>query len=205
MTAAVAGAPADKPTGRPSKRPYLAPVPDSDPPFEPIDPHGYAPVVVGVRRPPRSIHPRASGDVVVQRPGPGRAISATPSSVACDAVPSWSADPDMGVRRTATAQLPDVMRAAQVFATALVEVLGGRRPVGQLRIHAAPTVFAGLVNRTTRGLGTPIQLMSLRVCQPADGVAEVSGTVRCGPRARAIAFRLEGVDGRWRVTALDIG
>jgi hypothetical protein len=47
--------------------------------------------------------------------------------------------------------------------------------------------------------------MSVRICQPTDGVAEVSATVRSGARARAIAFRMEGVDGRWRVTALDIG
>lgn len=132
---------------------------------------------------------------------------ATPvtTSVSCDNVPSWSADADMGVRRTATAQLSPAPRAAQVFATALVEVLTGRRPVGQLRAHAAPAVFAGLVNRSRVALSAPTQLMSVRLGQPADGVAEVSATVRTATRARAIAFRMEGLDGRWRVTALDIG
>lgn len=208
MTAAVAGSPADRAAGQPSTRPYLAPVPDADAPFDPIDPPP-VPVAAAVRH-PASGAPGAvpRGGLAFARSGPGRSAqgrSGAPSSVACDAIPSWSAEPDMGVRRTATAQLPDVTRAAQVFATALIEVMGGRRPVGQLRIHASPAVFGGLVNRTSRGPGTPIQLMSLRVCQPADGVAEVSATIRCGPRARAIAFRLEGVDGRWRVTALDIG
>ena len=188
MTAAVAG--------RPAERPYLAPVPDSEPPFDAVDePAGSAAPIR--RRRPKAARFGHDGSTALQ-------LSAS-IAVPCDAVPSWSADADTGIRRTATAQLPPAARAAQVFTTALVEVLAGRRPVGQLRIHAAPTVFAGLVNRAPNELGAPTQLMSMRVCQPADGVAEISATVRNDARARAIAFRMEGLDGRWRVTALDIG
>lgn len=196
MTAAVAGSATD----RRAKRPYLAPVPDSEPPFDPVGAPGDSATTIRDRR-PKSGRFGHGGHGPIQL----SASMAAPTSVACDAVPSWSADADMGVRRTATAQLPPAGRAAQVFATALVEVLAGRRPVGQLRVHAAPAVFAGLVNRAPNGLSAPAQLLSIRVCQPADGVAEISATVRSGPRARAIAFRMEGVDGRWRVTALDIG
>lgn len=196
MTAAVAGSAA----GRRAKRPYLAPVPDSEPPFDPVGgPRGST-------TPIRERRPAATGF----SPGGSTPIQLTasvpaPTSVACAAVPPWSADPDMGIRRTGTAQLPAAARAAQVFATALVEVLAGRRPVGQLRVHTAPAVFAGLVGRAPHGLNAPALVMSVRVCQPADGVAEISATVRSGARVRAIAFRMEGVDGRWRVTALDIG
>jgi hypothetical protein len=38
-----------------------------------------------------------------------------------------------------------------------------------------------------------------------DGVAEVSAVARRGGRAHAVAARLEGIDGRWRCTALQIG
>jgi len=62
-----------------------------------------------------------------------------------------------------------------------------------------------VVSRAPTTPGAPIQLISVRVCQPADGIAEVSATVRAGRRVRAIAFRVEGVQGRWRITALDIG
>ena len=48
-------------------------------------------------------------------------------------------------------------------------------------------------------------LLSVHVCEPADGVAEVSTVFRRGGRARAVAFRLQGVDGRWRITALQVG
>jgi hypothetical protein len=43
------------------------------------------------------------------------------------------------------------------------------------------------------------------VCEPADGVAEVSAVFRCSHRVGAMAMRLQGVDGRWRITALQMG
>jgi hypothetical protein len=48
-------------------------------------------------------------------------------------------------------------------------------------------------------------LHSLHFAEPADGVAEVAAIVRIGDRFRAIALRLEGLDGRWRCVRLQIG
>jgi hypothetical protein len=45
----------------------------------------------------------------------------------------------------------------------------------------------------------------VHVCEPVDGVAEVSAVARRAGRAHAVAARLEGIDGRWRCTALQIG
>ena len=45
----------------------------------------------------------------------------------------------------------------------------------------------------------------VRVCLPADGVAEASAVVIDADRVRAVAVRLEGLDGRWRATALEVG
>lgn len=128
-----------------------------------------------------------------------------PLSLRCRTVPTWSSEADVGVRRTSSAELSPARRAAQLLATALVEVLAGRRPLGQLRAHCAPPVFAGLAERTPSLPVEPLVLLSTRVCQPADGIAEASATLRSGLRARALAFRMEGVDGRWRITALDVG
>ncbi|MFC6714722.1 Rv3235 family protein [Branchiibius cervicis] len=47
--------------------------------------------------------------------------------------------------------------------------------------------------------------MSDHACEPADGVAEVCLVVQHEGRVRAVAARLSGVDGRWLVTALQIG
>jgi hypothetical protein len=48
-------------------------------------------------------------------------------------------------------------------------------------------------------------LLTSRVFEPADGVAEASAVFRGGGNVRALAFRLEGLDGRWRITALELG
>ena len=58
-----------------------------------------------------------------------------------------------------------------------------------------------------RGAGSTRRTVvrGVRVCEPADGVAEASAVVVDGGRVRALAFRLVGLDGRWRVEAHPIG
>ncbi len=164
------------------RRPYLAAVPDCEPPFD--DERSATSRIQqlrqGVKAKPRTI---------------------APDKILDAEVPGWSQDADIGVRRTATAELPAARRSGQLLARALVEVLSGQRPLPQLRMHCAPEVFAGLQGRpiSTGGLS---HLLTVRVCEPADGVAEVSAVFRRGDRVRAVAFRIQGVDGRWRVTAL---
>jgi hypothetical protein len=46
---------------------------------------------------------------------------------------------------------------------------------------------------------------SIRVGEPADGVAEVCAVIQRGRRYFATAARLEGFDGRWRCVALRLG
>jgi hypothetical protein len=128
-----------------------------------------------------------------------------PTTIAATGVPTWSSESDIGVRKTATEHLPPADRTARVLARALVEVLSGRRPLAQLRVHCAPEIYAGLAARPGAvPLALP-HLLTVRVCEPADGVAEVSAAFRRADRVRAVAFRLQGVDGRWRVTALQLG
>jgi hypothetical protein len=45
---------------------------------------------------------------------------------------------------------------------------------------------------------------SVRVSEPADGVAEVAAVVLRGTVYSAAAARLEGFDGRWRAVALEL-
>lgn len=177
------------PTRRPvparttGRRPYLAAVPDCEPPFD--DERSAASRIQQLRQAPR--------------PKP-RAPSRSDKIVDAD-VPGWSQDADIGVRRTATAELPAAQRSGQLLARALVEVLSGQRPLPQLRVHCAPEVFAGLQSRQITD-GALSHLLTVRVCEPADGVAEVTAVFRRARRVSALAFRIQGVDGRWRVTAL---
>jgi hypothetical protein len=93
--------------------------------------------------------------------------------------------------------------------TTVLESLAGRRPIAQLGRLTAPGVLAALSDgRRPRWCaeGTaPILLGAVHVCEPVDGVAEVSAVARRSGRAHAVAARLEGIDGRWRCTAVQIG
>ena len=44
----------------------------------------------------------------------------------------------------------------------------------------------------------------MRVCEPRDGVIEATVIVRGRARTRAVAIRLEGLDHRWRASAIHV-
>lgn len=134
---------------------------------------------------------------------------------------------DFGPRVTRTRDLPAITAWAGRLVQALVEVLGGSRSPSQLLRwtsrevydsvvrHAARPAHAVRVARCGPAAGAssaagvrsiPPTVRSVRVCEPVDGVAEVCALIRQhGGRVRAIALRLEGVDGRWQCTALQVG
>jgi len=121
------------------------------------------------------------------------------------------ARPDpFAARPTGRHELPEPGVQARRLVIGMIETVTGRRPASQLRHHTSPTVQAGLARdagRITR-LGTarrPATLHSLHVTEPADGVAEVAAVLRVEGRFRALALRLEGLDGRWRCVRLQIG
>ncbi len=142
-------------------------------------------------------------------PAPITALTAASTAVAplvaSPAVPDLSQAHDVGVRHTSTAQLPPPQRVATAMSRALIEILTGMRPAGQLSTHCTPPVIAALLERTPLPGTGLARLQSAHICQPTDGVVEVAAVYRRGPRARAIAFRLAGLDGRWRITALQVG
>jgi hypothetical protein len=135
-------------------------------------------------------------------PPPGPRPRLDRPAVAADAAdfgPAWS-------RR---AELPDPQAVGRRLVTLTLEAFAGRRPVAQLQSLVSPPLFSALSERgrprwCTEG-SAPLLVSSVRVCEPVDGVAEVSAVARRGGRAHAVAARLEGMDGRWRCTALQIG
>jgi hypothetical protein len=171
--------------GRPPLR--LVVVPTPQPPLE-DDRHPLRLVVPGVVA-PRPAH----------RPGPRPRTGPTVGRPDDDFGPSWSARAD----------LPDAREAGRRLITCTLEALAGRRPIAQLRAMTSLGVFASLSEgRRPRWCaeGTaPLLIGHVHVCEPVDGVAEVSAVARRGGRAHAVAARLEGIDGRWRCTALQIG
>ena len=122
-------------------------------------------------------------------------------------------------RRSDDRALPDHRRWAAKVAQAVVEVLAGERPVGQLTHWTTPAVYAQLArraalvsNRSTaqRSAMRHIVLRRVHVSRPADGVVEVATVIHGRDpngteRARALAFRLEQDAGRWICTVLELG
>ena len=120
-------------------------------------------------------------------------------------------DPDEQLPRTPRAGLPEPRAWAGRFVQVLLEVLAGERPASQVMRHVSLAVYTDLLAtppRAAHGRTRPASaatVVSVRVMEPDDGVAEVTAVTRRGPRHRAVALRLEGQGGRWRCVALEVG
>lgn len=100
------------------------------------------------------------------------------------------------------------------LAPAILEVVAGERPPGQLQRWVTSEIRETLARRGAAALrhpagkGRPPQcrrVRSVRITEPAPGVIEASAVVIGGVRARAVAMRLEVVRGRWLATAVELG
>ena len=162
----------------------IAPIPDFDPPKRnESDPHdsivSHTQLVLDLRSAPTAID------------GPDATVINLP--------PSRHREPP-----------PDPAAWARSIIQATLEALHGIRAPGQLRRWYAPRVHAALAARAacvTRVLATPptIVVRSVRTAVVGAGRIEASGVVEVSGRCRAVALRMQTYDGRWRVTALEIG
>ncbi len=117
--------------------------------------------------------------------------------------------PDFGPTWSSRSDLPDPALAGRRLLLLVLEGLADLRPLAQVQRLTAPTLYARLTGRRRpawcAGGTAPVLLGPVHVCEPVDGVAEISAVARRSGRAHAVAARLEGIDGRWRCTALQIG
>ncbi|MBD5830472.1 Rv3235 family protein [Janibacter melonis] len=122
-----------------------------------------------------------------------------------------------GIQPTPAEELPDAQAWAAHVGQAVVEVMHGARPPAQVLRWTSPEVYTVVARRgalAARRAGHPlrqgegvvrrVRVRTARVCHPRDDVAEASLVVHDGGRLRAMAIRLEGRDGRWVVTALQV-
>lgn len=95
-------------------------------------------------------------------------------------------------------------RLAGSLASALVEILAGRRGPQQLSGWASPKVqeLVTQLSRSQRCSG--LRLRSIRVQQINDLVIEVAAHLTQTGRSRAAALRITRDDGRWQATELVI-
>ncbi|WP_405217678.1 Rv3235 family protein [Agrococcus sp. Ld7] len=110
--------------------------------------------------------------------------------------------------------LPDPAPLIENLATGVIEILLGVREVQQIARWVTEPVYELLLGRSLsarrqRALrperGVPgFAVGAVRTCHPADGVVEGAVVVRSSGRTRAVAVRLEGLDGGWRATAIRV-
>lgn len=120
-------------------------------------------------------------------------------------------DSYFGPQATGTADLPEPEHWARRIITATLEACDGSRSADQLSRWLTPEVRERvarrgmLARRRSRRPHRPPRVRTVLTCHPADGVVEVSAVVQADGRVRALALRMSGVDGRWLVTALELG
>lgn len=122
-------------------------------------------------------------------------------------------DPVFGPQITDRLHLPDPEPWARRLLQGILESLAGRRSPTQLQYWTSWSVYRDIVRvaqrggrgRTSTTRGQSVHISRLRVCEPADGVAEVCAVAQRDGRWHAVAARLEGIDGRWRCVSLTVG
>ncbi|WP_169581635.1 MULTISPECIES: Rv3235 family protein [Microbacterium] len=116
-------------------------------------------------------------------------------------------------QRTPSTALPDPEPFLRNITRGVLEVLAGVREVDQLARWLTEDPYRKLVTRSNLAArarsarGVPARrpvhsILSVHQSSPADGVIESVVIVKGPARTRAVALRLEGMDGRWRATSL---
>ncbi|WP_306232290.1 Rv3235 family protein [Agrococcus beijingensis] len=110
--------------------------------------------------------------------------------------------------------LPDPVPLIENLASSVIEILLGVRDVQQIARWVTETTYDQLTERALtarrRRAGQShravpgFAVSAVRACHSADGVVEGSAVVRSAGRTRAVAIRLEGLDGRWRATSVNV-
>jgi hypothetical protein len=149
------------------------------------------------------------------------AIAQTTASSLRETMPSkvirsrFVPDEYFGHQPTPTASLPDPRPLIENLTRCVIEILAGARDLDQISRWVSDDVYRHLLKRVVlstrarRAKGQTATRPSFTVgsatlCEPRDGVVEAVVIVRGRARTRAVALRLEGLDSRWRATAINV-
>ena len=112
-------------------------------------------------------------------------------------------------------RLPNPEPLLENLTRCVIEILAGARDLEQISRWVTDDVYRHLLKRVVlsararqaRGqrVSRPtFTIGSTTVCVPRDGVVEAVIIVMGRARTRAVAIRLEGLDERWRATAINV-
>lgn len=129
--------------------------------------------------------------------------------------PRFDEDEFFGHQPTSRSALPDPQPLLENLTRCVVEILAGARELEQIARWVSDDVYRHLLKRVVlasrarQARNQPatrpaFAIGSCIVCEPRDGVVEATVVVRGRARVRAVALRLEGLDRRWRATAIHV-
>ena len=129
--------------------------------------------------------------------------------------PHFAPDDYFDHQPTPSSALPDPRPLIENLTRCVIEILAGARELDQIARWLGDDVYRHLLKRVVlssrarqakgaAALRPSFAIGSVIVCEPRDGVVEASVVVRGRARVRAVAIRLEGLDRRWRATAIHV-
>lgn len=124
-------------------------------------------------------------------------------------------DEFFGHQPASTVSLPDPTPLIENLTRCVIEILAGARDLEQLSRWVTDEVYKHLLKRVVlsararqatgrRATRPNFSIGSTTQFEPRDGVVEAVVIVRGKARTRAVALRLEGLDQRWRATAINV-
>jgi hypothetical protein len=143
---------------------------------------------------------------------PARAFEILPSK---PIRPRFVPDEFFGHQPTARESLPDPAPLLENLTRCVIEILAGARELEQIARWVSDDVYRHLLKRVVlstrarqatgqRASRPTFSIGSTVITEPRDGAVEAVVIVRGRARTRAVAIRLEGLDKRWRATAINV-
>jgi hypothetical protein len=129
--------------------------------------------------------------------------------------PRFLEDEFFGHQPTSSSALPNPAPLLDNLTRCVIEILAGARELEQIARWVTDDVYRHLLKRVVlssrarqakgqSAVRPTFSIGSTTVCEPRDGVVEAVVIVRGRARTRAVALRLEGLDSRWRATAINV-
>ena len=130
-------------------------------------------------------------------------------------VPAFDADDYFDQQPSPRATLPNPVPLLENLTRCVIEILAGARDLEQIARWVTDDVYRHLLKRvvlsararqaTGRASARPsFSIGTTTAYEPRDGVVEAVVIVHGRARVRAVAIRLEGLDSRWRASAINV-
>jgi hypothetical protein len=129
--------------------------------------------------------------------------------------PRFIPDEFFGHQPATSASLPDPRPLLDNLTRCVIEILAGARELEQIARWVTDDVYRHLLKRVVlssrarqaKGVVATrptFSIGSTTLSEPRDGIVDAVVIVHGRARSRAVAFRLEGMDSRWRATAINV-